>query len=894
MNTDNHTSIPKIDLTPKLDRPLSLWNLLDYFRLLYWVLYFPQAIVWYEKKFSSGIDLAKVKTIKERWKWLRQNSVQQKLILQGLIILSTINLFGAKILEIAGFKFSWMGVVWGSVIGSMFGFFSVTGLIIGGMVCGVFIAFNNPQIPFIAFGLSVSAVLQAVGNIFLVSTTFSALFSAMFYSVISAVVGISSLNAIYGGNLQNVNIGYSIFMITLMCMAFFATMFRLDSWLLSSIALSCTDKIFNISHVSYIPLVSIFQRSKQWLEKDWLNGLDNINHLLIYTHQFIPVVKAINTVLSKTAPEELLLKTSQLTSTIFDWEVIKYTSASLNTNLKYKLINSLILVPKFAKNRLTNHLSLGLQLNSPYRATAAGFWYLHQGDSGKAFEAFLVVENFPYGSEMACLSKTLLLCNQVISGVENLQSIANTKLPPIPPEPHLHPNSWLIINRFNKIIADVKIIESDFSRVAKSLAFHRALSELNKLIQQSKEIVFTAEKELLTEIAISWKEALISHSGEINMITEMKPVESPYTGGDPVEGDAFVGREDIINQLAELWRSEQSIPSVVLHGHRRIGKTSILRNINHYLDQDVSLAYVNMMLMSNPGKEVDILMYICDRIQITTGTIVPSNTDFFAAPETTCCRYIQQVIEQLGHRKLIIAIDEFECMDNLIATKKITPGFLQFLRGVAQLSPKIAFAFAGLHTLEERIANYDDPFFVSFIPIRVGFLSLGATRQLLANPADPDFPLGYTPETLDKIYQLTAGQPYLTQLIGFQLVRHYNNQVFEESRTRDPMLTLDDLNIVIQDPVFFDRGRYYFTGVWNQASQDIPHQQTILTALAPHPTGLTIAEISTATNLTLTELTAALKILERHDVAAYDQEKWRISIELFRRWVVDRLYAQQS
>jgi hypothetical protein len=107
------------------------------------------------------------------------------------------------------------------------------------------------------------------------------------------------------------------------------------------------------------------------------------------------------------------------------------------------------------------------------------------------------------------------------------------------------------------------------------------------------------------------------------------------------------------------------------------------------------------------------------------------------------------------------------------------------------------------------------------------------------------------------------------------------------------MITLDDLNTVIQDPVFFDRGRYYFTGVWNQASQDIPHQQTILTALAPHLTGLTLSELSTATNLTLTELNAALKVLERHDVAVCEQEKWRISIELFRRWVIDRLYAQQ-
>ncbi len=43
------------------------------------------------------------------------------------------------------------------------------------------------------------------------------------------------------------------------------------------------------------------------------------------------------------------------------------------------------------------------------------------------------------------------------------------------------------------------------------------------------------------------------------------------------------------------------------------------------------------------------------------------------------------------------------------------------------------------------------------------------------------------------------------------------------------------------------------------------------------------------TPYSLTELNAAPKVLERHDVAVCEQEKWRISIELFRRWVIDSL-----
>ncbi len=308
-------------------------------------------------------------------------------------------------------------------------------------------------------------------------------------------------------------------------------------------------------------------------------------------------------------------------------------------------------------------------------------------------------------------------------------------------------------------------------------------------------------------------------------------------------------------------------------------------NVHSHIGASVRLVYINLLLLSDRQSEADVLIFICDEIQRVTGIEPPPNSEFTAFPENTCRRYIQQVCDQLDNQKLIIALDEFEQIENFITAGKISPDFLQFLRGLVQLSPKIAFAFAGLHTLEEMTADYFHPFFASVIPIRVGFLSLGSTRQLLANP-DPDFLLDYHPDTLDEIYQLTAGQPYLTQLVGFQLVRHYNNQVFERGRPRDPVFTTSDLQTVIEDPEFFDRGRYYFTGIWQQAAQDIPHQQAILKAIAP--AGLTLAELSTQTNLTPAELEPALRMLDRHDVICYQIDRYHIAVELFRRWVIDR------
>ncbi len=218
----------------------------------------------------------------------------------------------------------------------------------------------------------------------------------------------------------------------------------------------------------------------------------------------------------------------------------------------------------------------------------------------------------------------------------------------------------------------------------------------------------------------------------------------------------------------------------------------------------------------------------------------------------------------------------------MIEAEKIPPDFMRFLRKLVQMSSKVAFAFAGLHTLDEMTRDYFQPFYGSFINIPVSFIERAATRQLLANP-DEDFYLDYTPEALDKIYDLTHGQPYLVQLMGFLLVRRYNDFVFEQGRTRNPTFTVEDVKAVVDDPKFFQQGNYYFDGVWSQALQGAADQQEVLKVLALHPEGLS----QEAINMDEENLQEALKTLKRHDVVEETEGRWRIIVELFRRWVFE-------
>ncbi|MFN9400699.1 MAG: helix-turn-helix domain-containing protein, partial [Dolichospermum sp.] len=131
------------------------------------------------------------------------------------------------------------------------------------------------------------------------------------------------------------------------------------------------------------------------------------------------------------------------------------------------------------------------------------------------------------------------------------------------------------------------------------------------------------------------------------------------------------------------------------------------------------------------------------------------------------------------------------------------------------------------------------------------------------------------------------GQPYLVQLVGFHLVRLYNDFIFEQGRNRDHIFTVEDVDAIVTKPEFFQRGSNYFHGVWGQAGENNDHtQQIILTHLAKYPQGLNVNDLVELTGINETDLHKALETLKRHDVVVENQGRWKIIVELFRRWVV--------
>ncbi|MFM6023519.1 MAG: ATP-binding protein, partial [Dolichospermum sp.] len=177
-------------------------------------------------------------------------------------------------------------------------------------------------------------------------------------------------------------------------------------------------------------------------------------------------------------------------------------------------------------------------------------------------------------------------------------SIANLEIPTFPTTGLLRPITWETLDRFVKVIEDIKIINGSVSRVSRSSALNRALGELTTILNTADTLP-KAEQGLIIDIAQNWQQQLLQIAGEVGEVVITKPVNNPYVIGDPVMGNLFIGREDIIRQLEELWLRGIQLQSVVIYGHRRMGKTSILLNAANSLDNQVKVVYVNLLKLGD-------------------------------------------------------------------------------------------------------------------------------------------------------------------------------------------------------------------------------------------------------------------------------------------------------
>jgi hypothetical protein len=445
------------------------------------------------------------------------------------------------------------------------------------------------------------------------------------------------------------------------------------------------------------------------------------------------------------------------------------------------------------------------------------------------------------------------------------------------------------------ISRDIKVYYASSSCSNKRAALLRAANALEELDAYLRAAELIApERSILRWIVHQWQQLVIAEGGAAGQVDQSQPLENPYILNNPAEGGQFVGRDDILRRLEELWGTNpaRQAPSVVLYGHRHMGKTSILHNLGSRFGPNTLIVDFDMQRFGRVRSNNQLLFQLATMIQRAgradgmRGLAAPDAANF---PDDGSDLAFNLFLEDLDRaragRRFIIMVDEFEKIEERIASGILTPDLLEIWRGTFQTFPWLIMAFAGLHTLHEMTHDYWHPLFGSVEAIRVSFLTTGAARQLITNPS-PDFPIDYDEDAIARIVELSNCQPYLVQRICHSLVTRFNQQRFEEERERDARFTREEVDAVIDAPDFAQSAAAYFSGVWRQVKDNaVAEQPVILRVLAIQEAPCPLDALAQAARMEPDAAQTALATLCAHDIITEQDEGYSYMVPLMRRWV---------
>ncbi len=241
---------------------------------------------------------------------------------------------------------------------------------------------------------------------------------------------------------------------------------------------------------------------------------------------------------------------------------------------------------------------------------------------------------------------------------------------------------------------------------------------------------------------------------------------NPYIIGRPIsEPSAFFDRENLFEFVID--NLEKNAQVILLHGQRRIGKSSILTQI------PVELAHqpYSFVVLSLEGKshkrlsEVlhELAVEIVDYLELLTIT-PPTEIHLRRHPERFADEFLVAVQAHLLGKKLVLLFDEFDAMGNFSPEAAATHLF-PYLNGVIErhrslhIIPVIGRRLEDLPTLLNLFRGAPNQ--------KIGLLDRDNTYQLITQPVQGI--LHYEESALQAIYELAAGHPYFTQLLCFAL-----------------------------------------------------------------------------------------------------------------------------
>jgi len=375
-------------------------------------------------------------------------------------------------------------------------------------------------------------------------------------------------------------------------------------------------------------------------------------------------------------------------------------------------------------------------------------------------------------------------------------------------------------------------------------------------------------------IAERWLEMVKAEEEKLRRRLGFTPIKNPFIAGNALkdrDGELFKGRRDIIRALEENIIHPQQRAALLLYGRRRIGKSSTLLNLPNLISAAYIPVYIDLqegkwregdgMFCHHLAKAVYRELFQAARSRMPEP---PSESEFERRPFTRLTEYLDKVEDRLRRagKQALITFDEYERMEAGIEGGRITSEVLNQLRHLVQHRQSLVLLFSGSHRFEElKSVNWAD-YLINTKTLELSFLEPEEARELMESPV-PEFNMRYEPGVVDKILEWTHRQPYLLQAIGSELVNQLN--------TRNRMTaTMDDLDAAVEKTLVSAQAYFHYT--W--ADECSNEEREVLEDLA------------LGGGIKQDRRGAALQSLLRKEIVEKDQNGYRLSVEMFRFWIL--------
>jgi hypothetical protein len=362
---------------------------------------------------------------------------------------------------------------------------------------------------------------------------------------------------------------------------------------------------------------------------------------------------------------------------------------------------------------------------------------------------------------------------------------------------------------------------------------------------------------------------------------------NPYIAGSPVKDAAmFFGREDVYAWLRQHLRGAYQHNAIVLYGERRSGKTSVLYQMKDKLGDPlyipVLLDLQGMGLEGIDGFLWEVARKIVLALRGAPGIPPlerPARQDFEKNPRLQFEDvFLQPVLEALGQRSLLLMFDEANRLAEKVQAGDLPPDVFDYLRALIQQTSRVNFLFSLGNRLEANSRGSSQLFNLA-VYRKISFLEQDFVEDLVTRPVASYY--SYTRPAIERIYQLTSGQAYYTQLLCHNLFTRW-------TKGKPAQLGVTDIEAVLPDVI--EQGTPNFQFVWEDSS---PVERAILAALAKrvpqYRAGVLRRNLEPALHGAKLyppsgDVTSGLRQLFERDVIN-DQEPYNFRVALMQQWV---------